>query len=93
MKAKRFVRVRGLFLYPTIPSIIRVVTPDEDENFISIRHCEERSDVAISSTPSVILRSPVSFAGRRENLIQPLCHCEERSDVAISFFKNFKKEI
>jgi len=32
MKAKRFVRVRGLFLYPTIPSIIRVVTPDEDEN-------------------------------------------------------------
>ena len=42
MKAKRFVRVRGLFLYPTIPSIIRVVTPDEDENFISIRHYEER---------------------------------------------------
>jgi hypothetical protein len=37
--------------------------------FLLFRHCEERSDVAISVTQFVILRSPVSFSGRRENLI------------------------
>ncbi|MDI9595655.1 MAG: hypothetical protein QM279_10600 [Atribacterota bacterium] len=37
--------------------------------FLLLRHCEEQSDMAISATQSVILRSPVFFAGRRENPI------------------------
>ena len=42
----------------------------EDENSISIRHCEELGDVAISFSYSFILRNPEFFTGHYKDLIQ-----------------------
>jgi len=61
------------------------VAPDEDENTYIKPSFIAKSptilwldDVAILSIHSVILRIPVSFTGRRDNLIHPLRHSEER---------------